>query len=354
MEPRRSTFQSNIPGLDDALNALSEDLQTVANSRLGDKDIQSGPGILIKRQRGSVVISAEEQPQAQAGKAAKRTWQPLTLTEQEGGGYIARIVPGVFAYIDPNDADNTISVVIPKYELEEIDKDTDIAIEPGKTLYLYHDVGADGGAIPGSVILAVDDPDKESTHYTPEIGDDPGATGEYWHPLWSLVPGDEPTDPPKVQPIITKDISFTPNLWSGNVGDGEGRILNEYARAENKYKFRALKRDEYTSGEVDSKPTSGIRLSESDESVLIRGSSKNLNLSIFSFSLVQDINDNYSLQEASEPLVTLYWRDGIYEGTEEPADDITPCHDLTEVRVNTLQESLPTREPCVPTPPEDP
>lgn len=263
-------------------------------------------------------------------------WYPVSF-EKEGEGYLVAINPGVL-------------VDLLEGKVYRPSMTNPISISSGDFLVATYKVKNTGEIEEGTFAVTSEEgepskPDPER----PPIADNEGGDGEYKISLGKFVfteDGDKVTL--EVEDAVRSDLVHRPIAPRMENKGGGGQIAKKFDKEEH-YQLRSIAKAPGDSGDKLGDLVEGrVEVNQTEDAIELRGTGKNLNLRIRLIELLDGPPPQLQWVDSGEAEVTLYWRDGLFVGDEDP-DDIGECHELIEQEV----ASLVIRTKAAPCPPPE-
>lgn len=315
------------------LDRRTRALSPVSSGDLVAKTTAGGTTYALRRRRGG------------GGVGSPPPFFPLSIVlNQETGIYRVVLHPG--RLVEP--LEQKVHTVF--FDGDPLDEKPVIEMAAGDFLVLHYETDEDGVIDEESVELKVEVslPEQEVEYI--EVGEDEGRVGVYAIPLGKLIDEDDEQDPipPMIADAIRSDVWHRPfAVPAENIGEGE-EVLAEF---DGGYQFRTFKKADGDAGEAAGDVVEGrVDVEQLEENIVLRGTAKNMNMYVRRIRVSEGATSEdppfLEYLNPTEVDYTLYWRDGLFLGSEEPEEEIGPCHHLVELEVATITQ--PTeRAPCV-------
>lgn len=255
-------------------------------------------GRVVETANGTTIV-AGKQKTPRAGGTPGPFWPSLvTGGTPEAPTYSVTVTRGV---VIDRATDDTDAVVYFEPVVLTTGEPTKFAITDTQSVCVHFETD-DTGAITGTPEIVVVDSDQESIHYAPPVGDESSGTdGDYYYKLATFAVG----PPAKLTMFGAGDnVSHYRELPRFVKAGGTADVFKEFLPSAGQYKTRGI-----TGGD-------GITVTQNAGDIEVKTDGGNLDFEIYQLSY-----DNNGDIFGSETLIhTLYFRNGLFIGTTDPAD----------------------------------
>jgi hypothetical protein len=231
--------------------------------------------------------------------------------------------PGRLIEMNPKEGENAVRIWLPTVEDTPMDAKPrpTISAETDQWAYLYYETDSTGAIKEDPApSIKVEDPNKESKHYTPappDEGVEDGEDGEYWVPIAKVTTVD---DRPKVTSVVQSDVVHAPYLWAPRNGEGDGEsIAPKFDGGQRGYVFPKIR------------GANVIKVEKEEESLVVSldvTSSAHIRYYDVLITLDNESSGGIKVARSSSPNLQLWIFRGLvylsepegYDGTDNPYD----------------------------------